>query len=40
MIAVFGLGLLGMVLMNAAEPPGIAGQWTGDDWGEVLREEQ
>ena len=35
MIAVVGAGLLGAFLLAAA-PPDIAGQWTGEEWGQVV----
>ena len=35
MIAALGMGLLGMFLLSA-EPLDIAGQWTGEDWGQVV----
>ena len=35
MIAALGIGLLGMFLLSA-EPPDIAGQWSGEDWGQVV----
>ena len=35
MIAALGIGLLGMFMLSA-EPPDIAGQWTGDNWGQVV----
>ena len=35
MIATLGIGLLGMFLLSAT-PPDIAGQWTGEDWGQVV----
>jgi len=36
MIATIGTVLLGMLLMQATEPPDIAGQWTGEGWGHVV----
>ena len=36
MIATLGLGLLAVALMQATEPPDIAGQWTGEGWGNVV----
>jgi serine/threonine-protein kinase len=36
MIATLGIGLLGMFLMQATEPPEIAGQWSGEGWGQVV----
>ena len=38
MIAALGIGLLGMFLLSAA-PPDIAGQWSGEDWGQVVLEK-
>jgi hypothetical protein len=35
MIAALGAGLLGVLLLSTA-PPDIAGQWSGDDWGQVV----
>ncbi|MGA2066699.1 MAG: protein kinase [Thermoguttaceae bacterium] len=35
MIAALGAGLLGVLLLSAT-PPDIAGQWTGEDWGQVV----
>ncbi|MGA2615986.1 MAG: protein kinase [Thermoguttaceae bacterium] len=35
MLAALGVGLLGMLLLSAA-PPDIAGQWSGEDWGQVV----
>ena len=34
MIAALGIGLLGMFMITA--PPDISGQWTGDEWGQVV----
>ena len=36
MIATLGIALLGMFLMQATEPPDIAGQWSGEGWGQVV----
>ena len=36
MIATLGIALLGMLGMQATEPPDIAGQWTGEGWGRVV----
>jgi hypothetical protein len=35
MIAALGVGLLGVLLLSAA-PPDIAGQWSGEEWGQVV----
>jgi hypothetical protein len=35
MIAALGIGLVGMLLMQATEPPDIAGNWSGEGWGQV-----
>ena len=35
MIAALGIGLMGMFLL-VAEPPDIAGKWSGEDWGQVV----
>ncbi len=40
MIAAFGFSLLGMILWQAATPPDIAGNWTGEEWGTVVLEEK
>jgi serine/threonine protein kinase len=36
MIATLGIGLLSMLAMQATEPQDIAGQWTGEGWGQVV----
>ena len=36
MIATLGIGLLGMFAMQATDPPDIAGQWSGEGWGQVV----
>lgn len=36
MIATLGIGLLGLFLMQSTEPPDIAGQWSGEGWGQVV----
>jgi serine/threonine-protein kinase len=36
MFAIFGVGLLGAVGWLATEPPDIAGQWKGEEWGTVV----
>ncbi len=36
MIATFGVAFLGMLLMQATDPPDIAGRWAGEDWGQVV----
>ena len=36
MIATLGVALLGMALMQATDPPDIAGQWSGEGWGQVV----
>jgi hypothetical protein len=33
MLTVFGIGLLGAVMLAPEGPPDIAGVWSGDDWG-------
>ena len=38
MLGVFGVTLLGMVLLQATEPPDIGGQWTSHEWGTVVLE--
>ncbi len=38
MFSVLGLALLGMMLWQGTEPPDIAGEWTGDEWGTVVLE--
>ena len=35
MIAALGIGLLGMFMLSAT-PPDIAGQWSGEEWGQVV----
>jgi serine/threonine-protein kinase len=35
MIAAVGMGLLGIALLSA-DPPDIAGEWTGQEWGQVV----
>ncbi len=40
MIVVFGLVALGAFLWQAADPPDIAGRWTGEQWGNVLLEQK
>jgi len=35
MFAVFAIGVLGLALWQASEPPDIAGKWTGPEWGDV-----
>jgi len=40
MIAVVGFVLLGMFLWQSADPPDIAGRWTGEEWGNVLLEQK
>ncbi len=40
MIAVVGSALLGMFLWQSADPPDIAGKWTGEEWGEVVLEQK
>jgi hypothetical protein len=35
MIATLGIGLLGVLAMQATTPPDIAGSWQGEDWGQV-----
>jgi hypothetical protein len=40
MIAAFGLGLLGLFTWQATEAPGIAGKWSGSEWGEVQLAEK
>jgi len=36
MLGALGLALVGMVCWQASEAPDIAGQWSGDDWGQVV----
>ena len=36
MIAALGLGLLAAFVWLAADPPEISGQWSGDEWGQVV----
>ncbi len=36
MLGALGIGLLGMVVWQATEPPDISGQWTSDEWGTVV----
>ena len=36
MFATLGIALLGALLMQATEPPDIAGRWSGEDWGHVV----
>ena len=36
MIGTLGLGLLAMALLQATEPPDIAGEWTGEGWGNIV----
>ena len=36
MIATLGIGLLGAFLLFSPEPPNIAGQWSGEEWGQVV----
>jgi serine/threonine-protein kinase len=38
MLGIFGIGLLGIALVSA-NPPDIAGEWTGEDWGTVVLEK-
>ncbi len=38
MLGTLGTALLGMVLWQATEPPDISGQWTSDEWGNVVLE--
>ncbi len=38
MTAAFGFFLLGMMLWQASDPPDIAGNWTGEQWGAILLE--
>ena len=40
MIAVLGLGALGLIFLQASEAPDIAGKWTGEGWGQVVLEAQ
>ena len=40
MIATLGLGLLGLFAWQAADPPDIAGRWTGEGWGNVVLEQK
>jgi len=35
MIATLGVALLGVLLVQATEPPDIAGKWAGEGWGQV-----
>jgi protein involved in polysaccharide export with SLBB domain len=39
MIATLGIALAGIFLAQTTEPPDIAGQWTGEDWGQVVRKK-
>jgi hypothetical protein len=34
--AILGIGLFGAVMLLSPEPPDIAGQWSGEDWGNVV----
>ena len=36
MFAALKIGLLGAFMLSAADPPDIAGQWSGEDWGTVV----
>jgi WD40 repeat protein len=36
MFAILGISLLGGIMFLSPEPPDIAGQWTGEDWGSVV----
>ncbi len=36
MFAALRIGLLGAIMLSAAEPPDIAGQWSGEDWSIVV----
>jgi hypothetical protein len=36
MIATLGIALLGMFLMQSTKPPNIAGNWSGEGWGQVV----
>jgi serine/threonine protein kinase/WD40 repeat protein len=36
MIAAIGLGLLGLLAWQATEAPDIAGNWSGEEWGQVV----
>ena len=36
MFAALRIGLLGALMLSSAEPPDIAGQWSGEDWGTVV----
>ena len=38
MLVTLGFSLLGMILWQTSEPPDIAGNWVGDEWGAVLLE--
>lgn len=38
MIAAFGIGLLGILLLSA-DPPDIAGEWSDEEWGRVVLEK-
>lgn len=38
MLGAIGMTLLGLVLLQATEPPDISGQWTSEDWGTVVLE--
>lgn len=40
MITVLGFALLGFFLWQSADPPDIAGHWTGEEWGNVLLEQK
>src|ERR1017187_3234800 len=36
MFAALRIGLLGAIMLSSAEPPDIAGQWSGEDWDTVV----
>ncbi|HUE71775.1 MAG TPA: serine/threonine-protein kinase [Pirellulaceae bacterium] len=36
MLGTIGFSLLGMFLWQSSEPPDIAGQWSGEEWGQVV----
>lgn len=38
MLGTIGMTLLGLVLLQATEPPDISGHWTSEDWGTVVLE--
>lgn len=38
MITAFGLTLLGMIFWQASAPPDVSGQWTCEEWGNVILE--